>query len=107
MADDKLVGLKFDGGKSRLDLLDPYFIEDLGKVLAFGAEKYDANSWQNVPNAIGRYRAALLRHCMALLKEELVDEESGLQHTAHIAANAMFLHWLTRHNPLTSEDSNG
>lgn len=104
---NKPLGLKFDSGKPRLDLLDPYFIEDLGKVLTFGAEKYDANSWQNVSNATARYRAALLRHCIALLKEEPIDKESGLQHTAHIAANAMFLHWLTRHNPLTSEDSNG
>ena len=33
-------GMKFDNGKNRLDLVEPEFIENVGKVLTFGADKY-------------------------------------------------------------------
>lgn len=83
--------VKLDKGKVRLDLILPNFIIGIGDVLTFGANKYEENSWQNIPNATNRYYAALLRHILAWRKGEKLDKESGLAHIKHAAANLMFL----------------
>lgn len=90
---------KFDQGKPRFDLLDPYFEEELAQVLEYGTRKYDENSWQDVPNALARYIAAMKRHLNAIQKGELIDggpKGSGLPHHAHAAANMMFISYFTR-----------
>jgi hypothetical protein len=86
-------GIKFDTGKNRLDLIVPEFIEDLGRVLTFGAEKYGPNNWQQLVDSEGRYYAALQRHLLAYKRGEKYDNESGFPHLAHAACNLMFLHW--------------
>lgn len=91
-----MSGIKFDDKKPMFDLIDPYFAEDLARVLTFGAAKYKPNNWQKVKNAKTRYIAALERHINAYKKGEVIDPESGLPHTAHIACNSMFLHYLDR-----------
>lgn len=84
-------GAKYDHGKPRYDLLPAIAIDEMAKVLTFGAEKYSPNSWQNVPDAINRYRAALLRHTFAIQRGELIDDESGLPHSALAMTNAAFI----------------
>ena len=37
-------GVKFDSDKARMDLLDPYAIEQLSHVLKYGAQKYAAHN---------------------------------------------------------------
>lgn len=86
-----IAGKKNDEGKNRLDLVEPEFVEAVGKVLTFGAEKYEPNNWQKVDDAEDRYYAAALRHLLAWRRGEKTDEESGLNHLAHVAANMMFL----------------
>lgn len=88
MSNDKDV--KQDKEKLRVDLIEPEFIEELADVLTYGADKYDENSWQEIPNATNRYYAALMRHILAWRKGEDIDE-SGLPHLYHAAANIMFL----------------
>ncbi|QJD54859.1 putative phosphodiesterase [Pseudomonas phage MR6] len=56
-----------------------------------GGKGYVPHSWQQVPEAKRRYRAALLRHQNAVSRGELTDDESGLSHWYHIATNALFL----------------
>lgn len=87
----KKVGRKDDKDKNRLDLIDVSFIESLGKVLTYGANKYEANNWQKVEDPVNRYYAATLRHLFAWRNGEVCDPESGLPHLAHIATNIMFL----------------
>lgn len=87
-------GLKFDKDKPRMELLMrgmPRALQDVGKVLTFGARKYKAHSWQTVPNNVARYEAALTRHLLAHSSGEVLDPESGLSHLAHAACNALFL----------------
>ncbi|AUR84372.1 hypothetical protein NVP1054O_68 [Vibrio phage 1.054.O._10N.261.52.A1] len=86
-----MKGLKFDQDKPRYDLLPPKAVDELAKVLTFGAEKYAPNSWQGVEDGINRYRAALLRHTFAIQRGELVDSESGLPHSAHAMCCAAFI----------------
>jgi hypothetical protein len=82
-------GLKYDDDKLRMDLLPPKSIEELAKVLTYGAEKYGDNNWQNVESH--RYNAALLRHLFAWMGGEERDGESGIHHLSHVLCNAAFL----------------
>lgn len=90
------AGRKDDQGKNRLDLIEPEFIEGVGEVLTFGAEKYGPNNWQNVDDAENRYYAAAMRHLLAWRKGEKIDPESGLNHLDHVATNIMFLQHFDR-----------
>jgi hypothetical protein len=83
-------GVKFDGDKPRMDLLDAYAIEQLSKVLTFGATKYAAHNWRK-GIAKGRLIAAALRHLFAYLRGEDTDPETGLSHAAHAMCCCMFL----------------
>ena len=86
-------GLKYDTGKLRWDLLQYDCIEDIVKILTFGAEKYGPNNWQGVEPFEDRYFAALMRHLVAYRNGEKIDPESGLSHLAHAGCNIMFLTW--------------
>ncbi|QBP32932.1 gp32 [Shigella phage Buco] len=86
--------LKYDQGKPRMSLLlsgCPLALEAVGQVLTFGAQKYEAHSWQTVDNGRERYESALMRHLLAIGKGEDRDSESGLHHLAHAACNALFI----------------
>lgn len=87
-------GMKYDGGKPRMDLLlsgCPNALEQVSAILTFGAQKYAAHSWQTVSQGEERYLAALLRHLTAHGKGEVNDLESGMSHLAHAACNALFI----------------
>lgn len=90
-------GLKYDGGKPRWSLLMrgcANALQAAVRVLTFGAQKYADDSWQGVQNGQQRYRDALYRHMNAIERGELVDDESGESHWAHVATNALFLYEL-------------
>ena len=89
-------GQKDDKEKNRLDLIEPEFIEGVGRVLTFGANKYEPNNWQKVEDAEDRYYAAALRHLMAWRRGEKTDLESGISHLDHVACNIMFLQHFER-----------
>lgn len=75
--------------KLRWELLPLSLIEEIVKVYTFGASKYKENSWQNLPDGLRRYKAALLRHLVASDKGEVNDPESGINHLAQVAWNAI------------------
>jgi len=83
-------GVKFDAGKARMDLLDPYAVEQLSHVLAFGAQKYAAHNWR-MGISKGRLIAAALRHLFAYLGGQDKDDETGLSHVAHAMCCCMFI----------------
>lgn len=85
---------KYDSGKPQFSLIDPKFMLEFAQVMTMGAEKYGADNWKTIENAIPRYTDALHRHLNAFEQGKMDDEESGLAHLAHVAANAMFLYWL-------------
>ena len=87
------TGRKDDLGKPRWDLVPLAVIEQIAKVLTFGAAKYGANSWQRLEDAQSRYFAALMRHLTQWQSGEHIDKESGLPHLAHAACDLMFLLW--------------
>ena len=83
-------GLKHDDGKPRMDLLDRVALEEIARVLGFGAEKYAAHNWRG-GIAYSRLVAAALRHLHAFNDGEDLDPESGLSHLGHLGCCVMFL----------------
>lgn len=91
-------GTKYDQDKPPLALLDPEFLEEVARVLGFGAAKYAADNWRN---GISHRRliSAAYRHLGAISRGEDTDPESGLPHTGHLACCTMFLSHMIRKRP--------
>lgn len=83
-------GKKNDQEKPRMDLISPIALEELAKVLTFGAKKYSGWNWSK-GIAYTRIIAAILRHTMAYARGESLDPETGLSHMAAVMCNAHFL----------------
>jgi hypothetical protein len=82
--------LKLDQGKIPLELLPFESLSEVGKVLAFGAEKYGRYNWRSGMEWT-RLVGAVLRHLFAWTSGESKDPESGLSHLAHAACGVLFL----------------
>ena len=91
-------GVKADLGKPPMHLLDPYALEEVSKVLAFGAAKYELHNWRKGIK-LSRLLSAMLRHTFAFLRGEDIDKESGLPHMAHALCCGMFILWLHKERP--------
>lgn len=96
--------IKHDADKPMFHLIDPYAHEDLAKCLTFGAKKYEIDNWKK--GDIRTYISAMHRHLNAIEKhivdvdgknlENIIDEDSGMQHGAHLLCNSMFIHYFLR-----------
>lgn len=83
-------GLKYDGDKPPMALLDDAFLTGVASVLGFGANKYAAHNWRNGIQ-YSRLISAAYRHLGAINRGEDVDPESGLSHAYHLGCCTMFL----------------
>ncbi len=84
-------GRKDDEGKLRYDLVPAIALEEIAKVLTFGAKKYAPNSWQEIEDLEDRYTAAAFRHLQAWRMGEKVDSESGVHPLSHAITDLIFL----------------
>ena len=84
------AGSKFDGGKSRIDLIAPEMIVGTADILAFGAGKYGERNWE-AGMSWSRPFAALMRHMWAWWAGEALDPETGKSHLFHASCCLMFL----------------
>lgn len=82
--------LKEDSEKTRVELVSFTGLEEIGKVLATGAKKYEADNWRK-GFAWRRLIGALLRHTFAFARGEDFDPETGLSHMAHAGCCVLFL----------------
>jgi hypothetical protein len=82
--------VKHDNGKNRLELLAPEFVEGVGSVLTFGADKYTPGNWAKGMKWSRPFGAAL-RHLWAWARGEKSDQETGLSHLYHAGCCIMFL----------------
>lgn len=96
MSEDK--ALRYNQGKLRYDLLEPYAIEELVKVFTIGASKYADRNWEQGMKW-SKMLASLKRHIAAFEKGEDFDKETGLPHMAHAAWNALGLITYMRNHP--------
>ena len=90
--DDMAEAIKHDTGKADWSLMPWEAVEEINKVLAFGAQKYAAHNWQQGTGfKYTRVLNSLLRHVFAYMRGEDLDPESGLSHMAHAGCNVLFL----------------
>lgn len=94
---------KYDGGKPRMELLPREGLEEIAKVLTFGAAKYDAHNWRK-GMAWSRLAGACARHLFAWVAGENKDPESGLSHLAHAGCCIVFLLTYEAHPQYAAQD---
>jgi len=85
-------GMKFCKGKNRVGLVLQGFasaVWEMGWVGTQGANKYEDNSWQSVPDGIQKYMEALDRHVLLWKMGEEFDPEFNTHHLAHAAWNCL------------------
>ena len=91
--------VKYDDAKLAWNLLPMDSVEDVVRILNFGAKKYDAHNWRKTGFNWTRIFNSCMRHLMAWIRGEDNDPESGLNHLAHAACNLLFLLEFTRTHP--------
>ena len=100
------LATKFDEGKRDWSLLPLDSVEEIVKVLEFGAKKYAAHNWSN--NGGFKYTRvlnAILRHIFAFMRGEDLDPETGLSHLAHAGCNILFiLHFIKHKDKYSTND---
>lgn len=89
---------KYDGGKPRMSLVDPYALTEFAKALTFGEKKYGTHNWRK-GFRYSRLLDGAMRHINAFNDGEDLDPESGLSHLAHAMCNLMFLLKNTQTHP--------
>lgn len=88
--EEKFKGKRFNEGKLRFDLLPPYALQEVSKVLTFGSEKYGDDNWKKGMKW-SNMMASLERHYQAFKRCEDFDSESNILHVAHLACNSLML----------------
>lgn len=105
-------GKRYNKGKIRYDLIEPFALEELAKVFTKGAEKYEDNNWLKGMKW-SKMRASLGRHLAAYDKNEDFDfdptcedcikgtcvNHTGLYHIAQVAWNALGILSYYKHYP--------
>jgi hypothetical protein len=82
--------IKHDQDKPRFDLIPPNALNEVAKVLTYGARKYDDENWHRTTSQ-RRYFAAAMRHMWAWLAGSDGDPETGISHLAHAACCLLFM----------------
>lgn len=91
------IAKRFNSGKPDLSLLYPEAERQEALVWMKGEEKYGRDNWQKLwgSDTINLTCACALRHIMYMLDGEMIDQESGLPHAAHVKCNmTMIIKWL-------------
>lgn len=91
-------GTKHDTDKIRMELLPPFSLKEIAKVLTFGAKKYDSWNWTK-GFAYSRLIGACERHLADWKSGIDKDPETGLSHLAHLGCCVLFLIWMEKHRP--------
>lgn len=103
--DSTTVAVKFDSGKTDWSLMPFEAVEEINKVLEFGAKKYAAHNWtQGDGFRYTRVLNSLFRHLFAWSRGEDLDPESGLSHLSHAGCNIIFLIYYNRYKDRYNND---
>jgi hypothetical protein len=88
--DTKAEGIKHDQQKIRWDLVPFDAVNEIAKVLTFGAEKYAARNWEKGMDW-SRAFGALQRHLTRWFHGQDKDKETRLTHLANAGCCLFFL----------------
>jgi len=87
---DEVNAIRHNKNKLRYDLCPEIAQREYAKVWTQGLEKYDARNWEKgFPFSV--VIASAMRHLEAMRLGEMIDNESGLLHSAHLMCNAAML----------------
>lgn len=88
----KDIAIKHDNGKRDWSLLPYDSVEEVVKVLEFGANKYARDNWKRGEGfKYTRSFNALQRHILAFMRGEDNDPETGISHLSHAMCNLLFM----------------
>jgi hypothetical protein len=87
---DENKAFRTNENKLRYDLCPAIAQREYAKVWTKGLEKYPARNWEK-GFLFSEVIASTMRHLEAMRLGEMIDEESGLLHSAHLMANAAML----------------
>ena len=93
--EDMNGGTKYDENKVRFELLPQASLQEIAKVLTFGAQKYSDHNWTK-GIAYSRLLGAAFRHLGAWAVGQDKDKETGLSHLAHAGCCIVFLLWMEK-----------
>lgn len=96
---------KFDAGKIRYSIYPNTVLEDVIKVMMYGAQKYAVDNWKQCED-LNRYYDAARRHEESYKAGEYLDPESGLPHLAHAICNWTFMHYIEEQKRKKDNDAN-
>ena len=83
--------VKFDGAKPRIGLVPQQALNEVAKVMTYGAQKYAPYNWMKGFD-YSKLTDAAMRHIIAFNLGENIDPESNLPHLAHAVCCLMMLH---------------
>jgi hypothetical protein len=87
---DENKAFRTNENKLRYDLCPAIAQREYAKVWTQGLEKYPAGNWEKgFPFSV--VIASAMRHLEAMRLGEIIDNESGLLHSAHLMCNAAML----------------
>jgi len=91
--EDELTALRYNSGKTDFTLLPVDALEAESKVWMMGMEKYGRNNWENLwgDETKNVVMQSAMRHMMAIMSGEDIDNESGQPHAAHVRCNMAML----------------
>lgn len=84
------IAIKHDAEKTEYHYMSPVAIEQLNRVLSFGAKKYASHNWR-AGFKWSRVLSAAFRHLFAWMAGQDKDPETGISHLAHAMCCIMFL----------------
>lgn len=99
------TAVRDDSEKTQWHLMPWEAVEEINKVLEFGAKKYAAHNWQRGDGfSYTRVLNSLLRHVFSYMRGEDSDPESGLSHLAHAGCNVLFLLYYSKYKTRYKND---
>ena len=103
------AAVKFDQHKLDWMILPYDALEEIVKVLQFGAAKYARGNYANGSGLeYTRVLNSLMRHILAFARGEDIDPETGLSHMAHAGCNVLFLlHYIKNPEKFSTNDDRG
>jgi hypothetical protein len=98
-------GFKADEGKSRVGLIPPRVILELGDLYAIGAKKYSSRNWE-LGMDFDRPYDALQRHLLKWWDGEELDPIDGQKHLTSVIWNAVaLLHYMQNYEKYQQFDT--
>ena len=95
---DNKLAARYNTGKPKLSFVHPIIMEEIARVMEYGAKKYARDNWRKgLP--INSIIDSALRHLMDFKEGSTYDKESNETELGHAACNIMFAMYVLKYKP--------